>query len=112
MRKLLTILFFLISIKGFTQYPTNQSIGADSTLVTSKGGLKGRLVNWSFSDTTDANLQRIKYYPGAQIFTTTDTLLWFRSPLGNKWIQFFTNSGGSGGDTLVWKLSGNSVATR
>src|SRR5574342_748817 len=83
MRKILFI--FLLCFTAFfvkAQYPAgrlyaiNQSIGSDSALVTSKGGLKGRLVVWNFADTTAANLQPIKNYAGAFIFTTDSNRLW------------------------------------
>ena len=94
MKKLLLI--FLLSFTAIfvkAQYPAgrlyqvNQSIGSDSALVTSKGGLKGRVINWSFTDTTQANTQPIKNYPGAQIFTTTDTSLWLRNTTATKWLR-------------------------
>lgn len=108
---LITVLFFFKT--SFSQYPNGiQTIGNDSNVVQAKGGFRGRVINWTYTDTSSANLERIKGYPGAQIFTTADTALWFRSPGANKWIQMFSNTGGASGDTLVWKLSGNTVGSR
>lgn len=99
---LITICYF-----GYAQYPLPQSIGADSALVTSKGGLKGRLVVWSFTDTTAANLQRIKDYDGALIKTTTPiNALWYRVLDSAKWVQILPTGGGTGG-IRAWLDGGN-----
>jgi hypothetical protein len=85
MKKLIVFVLSLISLSAFAQYPITQSLGSDSTLVTSKGGLQGRIINWVFTDTTQANTQRIKFYSGAQIYTTSaGGQLWVRSV--NTWI--------------------------
>ena len=87
MNKLKLILILLVvPFLSKAQYPINQSIGADSTLITSKGGLKGRFVNFTYLDTAFANLERIKQYPGAQIFTTRDNNLWVRDSSAKKWM--------------------------
>jgi hypothetical protein len=57
----LLVLLFCLSKISFAQYPVNQFIGSDSTLVTSRGALKSRLINSNFTDTTAANLQRIPF---------------------------------------------------
>lgn len=96
MKKLFLILLSLI-IFFFSkaQYPINQSIGADSTLVTSKGGLKGRVINFLFADTATANLQRIKQYPAAQIITSGG-LMWVRNDNATRWILT-----GGGSSTII-----------
>jgi hypothetical protein len=88
MKKLLIVFFlFLLSFTLKAQYPINQFIGADSTLVTSRGGLKGRLVNTSFFDTTAANFQQIKQYAGSQIYTTSNNSFWVRDSTAQRWIK-------------------------
>lgn len=83
---LFSVLFF--SIKGYSQYPKpNQTIGTDSNVVQAKGGLQGRVINITYVDTTAANLQRIKDYPGAQVFTTSDNKFWLRNATSSSWIE-------------------------
>lgn len=89
---ILLILIIFISCGVFGQYPVPQTIGSDSALVTSKGGFKGRIINFSFADTTQANAQRIKAYPGAQIFTTNNNLLWLRNSAATAWIAIGTGA--------------------
>lgn len=84
---LILILVFFCGLAANSQYPGNQSIGADSTLVTSKGGLKGRIVNTNYTDTTQANTQRIRQYAGAQIYTTTGNSFWVRNSTATEWIR-------------------------
>lgn len=115
MKKLL-ILFIavLLSQVSFGQYNIIQNIGSPSTLVQvpANGGLKALFVNRPFNDTTEANATNIKYYAGAQIFTQSDSLIWVRGTGATKWIQLVSNSTGGGSDTLVWKLSGNTIGGR
>jgi len=86
------------------QYPVNQSMGSDSTLITSKGGLKGRLIVSNFTDTTQANTQRIKDYSGAIIFS--NNALWYRDSMAKRWVQLIPTANPSG-DTLFWRIGGN-----
>lgn len=86
MKRLLYILALLISANSFGQYPTVQNLGGDSTLVNSKGGTKGRFINFVYSDTSAANLDRIRQYPGAQIFTSTGNVVWIRNSTATRWI--------------------------
>jgi len=110
MKRILAIIGFVFcGLSAFSQYPVSQSIGADSTLVTSKGGLKGRIINWSFTDTSSANLQPIRTYAGAMIYTTQDSSVWYRIP--NKWIQILPY-GTRHSDTTYWNLQGNYVSGR
>jgi len=103
---LITVLFFFKT--SFSQYPNGtQTIGNDSNVVQAKGGFKGRVINWTYTDTTAANLERIKGYPGAQIFTTSDSSIWFRSPNANKWISLINSNVNPSSDTLVWRIGGN-----
>ena len=88
------MLIFLVGKFSFGQYPINQSIGSDSTLVTSKGGLKGRIVVYSYADTTAANLERIRQYAGAMIFTTGANKLWYRNSAASAWVELGSSAGG------------------
>jgi len=104
MKKISVLLVFILAFFfSKAQYPVNQSLGSDSALVTSKGGLKGRIVVWNFVDTTAANLQRIKDYAGALVFA--GNALWFRDSTITKWVQILP-SGGIGGQS-AWLLNGN-----
>lgn len=103
MKKILVFLVSLISLKSFGQFPVNQTLGSDSTLVTSKGGMKSRFINKAFSDTTQANLQRIKFYDGSQLYTNSaGGQLWLRDSTLNKWVLI-------GGAGFTQALNGTSV---
>lgn len=117
MKKIFTLILVTLFCKaGFGQWPIVQGLGSDSTLIrvgqTYSGGLKGLLINRPFTDTTQANTFRIKAYEGAMIFCSSDTSIWIRGTGATKWIKQFGNTSGAGGDTLVWKLSGNTVGSR
>lgn len=115
MKKLFIFIFALILCQvARAQYPVIQNLGNANSLVQvpANGGLKSLFINRPLADTTEANTTNIKYYPGAQFFASGDTAIWLRNSTATKWIQLFSNSSGSSGDTLVWKLSGNAVATR
>jgi hypothetical protein len=87
MKKILLFLLILISLKSFSQYPALQTLGSDSTLVSSKGAFKSRLINFIFVDTLTANLQHIKQYPGAQIFTSSDNKVRVRNSTATAWLE-------------------------
>lgn len=98
MKKLIILISVLFTaLFAQAQYPygrlynPNQRLGSDSALVTSYGGLKGRMIVWNFTDTTQANTQAIKNYSGAFIFTTDSNRLWVRNRDINEWLR-------SGGD--------------
>ena len=88
------MLILLLGKFSFGQYPVSQSLGSDSTLVTSKGGLKGRIVVYSYADTTAANLERIRQYAGAMIFTTGANKLWYRNSAASAWVELGSSAGG------------------
>lgn len=94
MKKIILFLLIFISVRSFAQYQVNQTLGGDSTLITSKGGLKGRVIIWGYTDTATANLQRIRQYPYAMI-ATDDHNLWIRNFNVTRWILI----GGSGGSS-------------
>lgn len=116
MKKLLVFLFLLVL--NFTlkaQYPVTQYLGGDSTLIYIKGAARtvGGFINGIYTDTTAANLTRIRQYQAAQIFTTNDSAIWFRMPGATKWVRFMPATPPSPNvDTSYWSLSGNYVADR
>lgn len=81
---------------AYSQYPKPpQTIGVDSNVVQAKGGLQGRIINWNYADTTAANLERIRQYPGAQIFTTSNNKFWVRNSTNTAWVEVGKNLGNS-----------------
>ena len=110
MKKIFLLVLFLVLGKmwGYAQYPIQQFLGADSALVTSKGGLQGRLINWTYSDTAQANNQRIKAYPGAQIATINGGLnLWIRNATATAWIPVAIGSGNN-----IYTIDGTLLGNR
>jgi len=99
MKKVLLLLSFLVAFfVSNAQYPVIQWIGRDSALVDSRGGFKARLINYPFTDTTQANTQRISQYAGALIYTTSGgDKLWLRNSTATAWDRIGTSSGGGGG---------------
>ena len=86
MKKLfLFVIGFVMFKMGYSQYPIQQFIGADSAVVTSKGGLQGRLINQVFADTAAANSQRIRQYPGAMIYAGGK--MWVRNTTATGWVE-------------------------
>src|SRR3990167_1746246 len=100
MKKIITsILILIYCLNSIGQgYPVPQTLGRDSTLVTTPGGFKGKFINFPFTDTTQANTYPIDYYPGAQIYTTTGNSIWLRNSTASAWVQ---SSGGSGSISSV-----------
>jgi len=95
MKKIFALVLLLVLGKlSYAQYPITQTLGSDSTIVISKGALQSRLINVTYTDTTAANLQRIRQYPGAQIATTTGGInLWVRNATATGWLPINTGSG-------------------
>jgi len=100
MKKILFILLFLFAafiVKAQnppdSAYPIKQSVANTPTSLGLTNAMKASdgFINAVFTDTTQANLfsvgGKIKYYPGAQIFTTSDTSIWLRTPLANAWVK-------------------------
>jgi hypothetical protein len=85
----LLILGFVMFKVGYSQYPIQQFIGADSAVVTSKGGMQGRFINVVFPDTTTANSQRIRQYAGAMIYAAGK--LWVRNTTATGWNELAYN---------------------
>ena len=109
MKKIFALVVLLVLGKmSYSQYPISQNIGSDSTIVISKGALQSRLINVTFTDTTSANQQRIKAYPGAQIATTTGGLnLWLRNATATAWLPVATGSGNN-----IYTIDGTLLGNR
>lgn len=90
MKKIFVFVILFISLKGFSQYPNGiQTIGNDSNVVQPKGALKARIINFPYTDTTEANDQHIDEYAGAQIYTVTGDAFWLRDQTATRWIFLF-----------------------
>jgi hypothetical protein len=105
MKKLIFILFafaFCFVTQAQNPIPTDsafaikQSVAnAPTTLgITNVLQAKKGFINGVFTDTTQANLYstttggyRLKYYPGAQIFTTSDSSFWIRNSVATRWMK-------------------------
>ena len=110
MKKILLIVFVTILAKfGYAQYPVQQYLGSDSSLVNPRGALKSRLVVYGFTDTTQANTQRISQYAGALIYTTVLDKVWYRNSTATGWIEF-TSSGST--TTNIYNSDGFITGTR
>lgn len=105
----------------YGQWPINQYLGSDSTLVslgkTPAGGIKGNFIPVSYSDTTAANLTRVKNYAGAIIYTVGGNKLWVRNSTATGWIEQGSsssvniyNSDGTINNTRVLDLSTYALA--
>lgn len=105
----------VVSFALKAQYPIQQNLGGDSTIIYIKGAARtvGGFINGTYTDTAAANLTRIRQYEAAQIFTTNDSAMWFRMPGATKWVRFMPATPPSPNvDTSYWSLSGNYVADR
>ncbi len=92
MKKLLLPLLLIISGVAFGQgqpFPAYQTQGNVSTRWLQQGGIQAGkgIINAVYPDTATANLGYIDYYPGAQIFTTSDRSLWLRDNPAVRWIR-------------------------
>lgn len=106
MKKLLFILCFAFSfLGGYSQYTNLVTPGGDNTLSSFKGGLKGRLINTTYSDTSAANATAIDFYAGAQI-VTADNEFWVRNQTATAWIPISNSSNAS-----ITNIYNNSIVT-
>ncbi len=94
MKKIFALVLFLVLGKfSYSQYPLQQNLGNDSTIVISKGATQSRFVNVTYTDTASANLQRIRQYPASLIATTSGGLrFWIRNSSATGWIEISTTS--------------------
>jgi len=109
-RLLLALALMTISAICYAQpqYPINQTIGAPTTLVTSRGGFKAdsSFIVPYYSDTAKANISPYgKNYAGAVI--RVGDSLYMRNASATKWINL-SQSGGGGGNS--WLVGGNTDA--
>lgn len=97
MKILITILFCLFSVVGFSQIPTNPYLGAPSTRTLNRGIFQsdsGAVVSYNFTDTISANLGVISTIPNILIIVN-DTV-YKRSNDASAWRQITGSGGGSG----------------
>jgi hypothetical protein len=93
---LFLVLFFCVSIGYSQQYPVNQTLGAPTTLVTSRGGFKAdsSFILPAYSDTNKANANPyVKNYAGSLI--KVGNTIYMRSSNLSQWILV----GSGGGST-------------
>lgn len=112
MKKFVAVFLLLLSLKSFSQnYPLTQNLGSANTRVTvpSPGALNAVLIATSFTDTTAANLTPAKFYPSI-IYTTSDTALWVRNIVFNRWGKL--TSGTSTGGLNIYNGDGNLTGNR
>ncbi len=82
---LLVLAFVMFKVGNSQGYPMTQFIGTDSALVISKGAMQSRFVNVVFTDTSQANTQRIRQYPGAMIYAAGK--MWVRNTTATGWTE-------------------------
>lgn len=104
-RLLLALALMTISAICYAQpqYPINQTIGAPTTLVTSRGGFRAdsSLIIPTYLDTTKANISPYgKNYAGA-IIRVGDSV-YMRNATATKWINISQSGGGNS-----WLIGGN-----
>jgi hypothetical protein len=110
MKKILLLVFlFVLGKMSYSQgYPLTQNLGSDSTIVVSKGALQSRLIPIVITDTNAANAQRLKSYPGAQLYTTAGDF-YIRNSNATKWILV---SSGSSGSVNIYTADGTLTGNR
>ena len=110
MKKIFALVVLLVLGKfSYSQsYPLQQSLGSDSTIVISKGALQSRLIPIVISDTTAASAQRMKNYPGAQLYTSNGNF-YIRNASATKWLLV---SSGSVGSVNIYNSDGTLTGAR
>lgn len=110
MRKIFLLICLIISLRGLSQgYPLTQNLGSSTTRVQvpANGAMNALFINRTFVDTTSANTSNIKYYAGAQIYTTSDSVFWIRNLLASRWLP--VGGGSSGGSSSITNIYNNSI---
>ena len=110
MKKIFALVFLLVLGKfSYSQgYPLQQNLGSDSTIVISKGALQSRLIPIVITDTNAANAQRLKNYPGAQLYTSNGNF-YIRNANATKWLLV---SSGSVGAVNIYNSNGTLTGSR
>lgn len=109
MRKLFILLFVLLSVKGYSQFPPNATNGTPTTMVLTRGvsgADSGYVFRTAFADTTALNRGLIDQLPGVMVRLADNSLV-LRNNTATGWIFI---SGGSGSVTNLTNgltLSGN-----
>lgn len=104
---LLIVAAMCATIAFSQKFPNKSFSGSPTTLDSTAGAgkfVKG-VINGVYPDTATANAGYIDFYPGAQIFTTSDNKLWLRNSTATKWLEQLSSIGGSG--TFGGFTSGN-----
>jgi len=108
----LFILLFCLAKISIAQYPQQQTMGTNNTIInlgaTNGGAIKGNIINGLYTDTTAANATQIDFYAGAQIFTTSDTSFWVRNKTSTNTYWFRVGGAGGGATGSNWAIGGNS----
>ena len=109
-KKIFALVLTLVCVTiSFSQgYPLQQNLGSDSTIVISKGALQSRLIPIVITDTNSANAQRLKNYPGAQLYTTNGDF-YIRNSTATKWVLL---SSGSSGSVNIYTADGTLTGNR
>lgn len=113
MKYILIFLFALLCSVGYAQYPVNQTLGAPTTLVTSRGGLRAdsSLILPQFPDTAAANRSPyIKFYPGNMIRVYND--IYMRNTTATKWQLVNPSGGGTNNAIDSLRIINDSVYAR
>lgn len=101
MKKIILICLLWVAYLGANaqtdSFPSKTPQGSPKTIVENQGGFRSHIINYSFTDTTQANLvSYFNTYNGAQIMTTQDSVqFWLR--YNYKWNK--VSGGGGGGGT-------------
>ena len=88
MRKILTILFSLISIVGYSQFPSSPNQGNVNTKNNVLGAMdinKGVVIGY-FTDTTAANSATWTSGVPYITITTSDNAIWQRNSTATRWV--------------------------
>jgi hypothetical protein len=110
MRKLLSILFLIISVNVWGQFPSTTHNGSVNTNTVNDGMLSGAKGLWagSFSDTTAANL--VTWMKGTPfVMITTGQTLWIRSNPANRWVRVSGSCNGLQAGTGIVSWSGTGL---
>jgi len=108
MRKILTILFSLISIVGYSQFPSSPNQGNVNTKNNVLGAMdinKGVVIGY-FTDTTAANSATWTSGVPYITITTSDNAIWQRNSTATRWVQISgsgsTSCGVQIGGVVTW----------